>query len=540
VSALTTSQRPVLRRGSVRSKLFTLVGVGILATLAASGTALVGLSQVNGDVTTLHDHAAAPLAAFAELRDAEGDSRVNIYAYVAAKSDAQRATVQDSVTESDAYVQASVDSYLAAHGDATDARGVAMTDFAAKFADWKTVRDTVVFAAAARNDPVAADVAIHGPLAAANDAMGIPLDDLFTAEKKAADETTASATAGYRTVQLTLGAVVVAGILIALATATTQARRMLAVIRVIRDALEHLAGGDLTWRAPELRSGDELAQMVGAAASATESMRTVIAQVTDGVATLNASVAGLIASTGTMDTAAVAASSQVSGAAGEVDIVNANIRTVATGTDQMSVSIREIASTAQQAAQVARSAVATAQTADERVRRLNDSSVEIMAIVKVITSIAEQTNLLALNATIEAARAGDAGKGFAVVAAEVKDLANETARATDDITVRVATIQGDTGGVVEAIGQIQSVIEHIDELQTTVAGAVEEQSATTAEMSRSVDHAASASDRIAARMQAVTDATDATSQGVRSTRTSTDELTSLSASLSQVVGHFRV
>jgi methyl-accepting chemotaxis protein len=158
-----------------------------------------------------------------------------------------------------------------------------------------------------------------------------------------------------------------------------------------------------------------------------------------------------------------------------VDQVNGNVQTVAAGTQEMIATIREIASTAQEAARVAQSAVETAGTASEQAHRLGQSSTEIMAIVKAITSIAEQTNLLALNATIEAARAGESGRGFAVVAGEVKELANETARATEDINRRVEAILG-------AIGEIRSVINRISELQITVAGAVEEQSATTEEI----------------------------------------------------------
>ena len=141
--------------------------------------------------------------------------------------------------------------------------------------------------------------------------------------------------------------------------------------------------------------------------------------------------------------------------------------------------------------------MAEAARATETVRQLGESSAEIGNVIKLITSIAEQTNLLALNATIEAARAGDAGKGFAVVASEVKDLAQETARATEDIGARVTAIQQDTGGAVEVISRISEVIAQINDFQTTIASAVEEQTATTGEMSRSIAEVANGSSRIA-------------------------------------------
>ena len=174
----------------------------------------------------------------------------------------------------------------------------------------------------------------------------------------------------------------------------------------------------------------------------------------------------------------------VSGAADEV---SRNVQTVAAGAEEMGASIREIAHSANEAARVA---VAGGRPWSTRPTRPSPSSApssqEIGNVVKVITSIAEQTNLLALNATIEAARAGEAGKGFAVVANEVKELAQETARATEDIARRVEAIQADTTGAVEAIGEISTIITSINDYQLTIASAVEEQTATTNEMSRNV------------------------------------------------------
>ena len=173
--------------------------------------------------------------------------------------------------------------------------------------------------------------------------------------------------------------------------------------------------------------------------------------------------------------------------------VASSVDTVAAGSSQMESAIREIATNATEAARVAGQAVTVAETTTRTVGKLGDSSQEIATVVKLINGIAEQTNLLALNATIEAARAGEAGKGFAVVASEVKELAQETARATEDISRRVEAIQADTAGAVDAIGQISSVIGEINDFQATIAAAVEEQTATTNEMNRNVAEAASGS-----------------------------------------------
>src|SRR3712207_4671236 len=163
----------------------------------------------------------------------------------------------------------------------------------------------------------------------------------------------------------------------------------------------------------------------------------------------------------------------------------------------MGASINEIAQNAAEAARVAGTAVQAAEETTRTVSKLGVSSQEIGEVVKTITSIAEQTNLLALNATIEAARAGEAGKGFAVVANEVKELAQETAKATEDIARRVDAIQADTAGATTAISGIAGIISQINDFQLTIASAVEEQGATTAEMNRSVSEAATGSGEIA-------------------------------------------
>jgi methyl-accepting chemotaxis protein len=215
--------------------------------------------------------------------------------------------------------------------------------------------------------------------------------------------------------------------------------------------------------------------------------------------------------------------------------VSSNVKTVATSADEMNETVREIAKNASEAARVAMAAVRTAEQTNLTVAKLGESSVEIGKVIKVITSIAQQTNLLALNATIEAARAGEAGKGFAVVANEVKELAKQTAAATEDIGQKIEAIQSDTRRAVDAINQIGQVIAQINDFQNTIASAVEEQAATTREIARNATQVAKGSTEISGNIAGVSMAAQNVSQGAHNTLTAARELTRLAAELRAAV-----
>jgi methyl-accepting chemotaxis protein len=220
--------------------------------------------------------------------------------------------------------------------------------------------------------------------------------------------------------------------------------------------------------------------------------------------------------------------------------VSRNVQTVATGAEEMSASIREIAKNANEAARVATNAVRVAEVTNVTVAKLGESSADIGKVIKVITSIAQQTNLLALNATIEAARAGEAGKGFAVVANEVKELAKETAKATEDIGQKIEAIQADTRGAVQAIGEIGSIINQINDISNTIASAVEEQTATTNEIGRNVTEAAKGSAEIAENITGVAQTAKSTSDGAAETQRASGELARMAAELHSLVAKFKV
>src|ERR1022692_3506304 len=218
--------------------------------------------------------------------------------------------------------------------------------------------------------------------------------------------------------------------------------------------------------------------------------------------------------------------------------VSKNVTVVATGSEQMQASIREISKSANESAKVAKAAVGVAETTNSTIAKLGESSVEIGKVIKVITSIAQQTNLLALNATIEAARAGEAGKGFAVVANEVKELAKETAKATEEIGQKIDAIQTDTKGAVQAIGEISAIINQINDISNNIASAVEEQTVTTNEIARNVAEAAKGTGEIAKNIGGVALAAQNTTRGATDMQKAAQSLSGMAAQLQGLVAKF--
>lgn len=271
-------------------------------------------------------------------------------------------------------------------------------------------------------------------------------------------------------------------------------------------------------------------------------------------ANLRESIGEIARTSGTVATAASDVRNvgeQLGGAAGETatqadvvaraaDAVSGSIHTLASATEEMSASIREIARNAAHAAQVATDAVHSTERTDASVAKLAQSSDEIGEVIKLITMIAQQTKLLALNATIEAARAGEAGKGFAVVANEVQELAKETTRATDEIGRKIQAIRVDTDTAVTAIREIGAIVQKINDFQTTIAGATEEQTATTNEMSRHVTEAARATEEIAQGVQGVAKTAAGTSEGAARSQATAVGLTSAADALRALVARFRI
>jgi methyl-accepting chemotaxis protein len=317
-----------------------------------------------------------------------------------------------------------------------------------------------------------------------------------------------------------------------------QAEELRVKVENILDVVNAASLGDLTKEMP-VKGSDSIGQMAEGLGKFLANLRGNVSNIAQTAQVLASSSQELTAVSQQMAANAEETASQANVASAAAEQVSKNVTTVSTGAEEMGASIKEIAKSANEAAKVATSAVKVAEKTNATVAKLGESSAEIGNVIKVITSIAQQTNLLALNATIEAARAGEAGKGFAVVANEVKELAKQTAKATEDISRKIEAIQGDTKGAVEAIAQIGKIINQINDIQNTIASAVEEQTATTGEISRNVAEAAQGSNEIAQNITGVAQAARSTTEGASNTKTSADELSKIALDLQKLVAQFK-
>jgi methyl-accepting chemotaxis protein len=536
----------LLRRSSIRLRL---VALALLPLAAMSGVALVAISglstQRQAATATAASESLAQRALQVKYQAADWNGWQTAYAFDAIRGVRNAASdtgdSRKAFLASGAALARQLGSLASSHG-LTNRQSAQVAAALAAVKDFNTV-DAQIAAGYASSDPkaqatanklvITTEITNYQKAATAVQALSADLTAQAARNTRAASRSAASG-------KLTVLIAVTLGFVIAGAAAVVVIASISRPLRQLEARLLDITAGegDLTATVDESGS-DEVSRTAALFNQFVGQIAGVIRLVAESSHAVAASAEELTATTTSISASSEEASVQAASVAEAARQVSANVETVAAGAEQMGASISEISQNAAEAARVAGRGVDVVSGANTTVEQLGESSRQIGDVIKVIASIAEQTNLLALNATIEAARAGEAGKGFAVVAGEVKDLAQETARATEDITRRVDAIQHDALSAVSAISEISDVMQRINDFQLTVAAAVEEQIATTQEMSRNVAQAAAGSGEIAANITGVADASVLTAQGVTESQQAVNDLARLSSELQALISRFR-
>jgi methyl-accepting chemotaxis protein len=524
-----------LRNLQVAQKLFVSFGVLCLLVIAVGAT---GLVQLQRSQQRLDDMYHANLQSTVLVGDVRADVQqaTALTAQLILHSPlADVADVQRTIQRLDADIDATWAQYAAQQVGATAADRAA---FGTALSKYRQVRDQQLVPAARRNDLQSYLSAQNNYLQPLTSTMSVALDNIARAENAAAGQQMTAAKRAGETAFVIVLALVAGALLLAIVLTVMVSRAIARPLRQTVEVLEGLADGRLDQRI-DVTGRDEVGRMAGALNTALDRLTGALGGISANVTTLASSSEELTAVAGQMTSSAGRSAARARAVSAVSGQISQNITTVSAGAEEIGSSIAEIARSTASAAEVAGRAVHISGEAGQILQQLGTSSAEIVAVVKIITSIAAQTNLLALNATIEAARAGDAGKGFAVVAGEVKELAQETARATEDISKRVGAIQSDSAAAVTAIGEIGAVIDQINATQTAIAAAVEQQTATTNEMGRNVGEVATGSHEISSNVAEVAAAAAETTGAAANTAAAADELARIAHDLQNSLGMFR-
>jgi methyl-accepting chemotaxis protein len=529
------SRGGLLRNLQVSQKLLVSFGVLCLLLIAVGVTGLVEANRAGQRMDRMYRENLQATALIGEIRAKVQEATAMSAKLVLRSPVTDVASVESSIAQLDTQIDKTWAKYaeIAAATTRTD-RDI----FVDLLADYREARSTRLVPAARNDDLLGYLGALNSYIDPLTRGITVSLNNLAKAEDAAAREQRAAAARSENNARVLTISLIAGALALALLLGLLVSRAIARPLRQTVTVLEGLAEGRLDQRLT-VAGRDEVGRMAGALNTALDRLTTTLRGINAGVGTLAASSEQLTAVAGQMRSSAARSAGRAGAVSDASRQISENITTVSAGAEEIGSSISEIARSTSSAAEVAGKAVRISSEAGAILQQLGTSSAEIVNVVKIITNIAEQTNLLALNATIEAARAGDAGKGFAVVAGEVKELAQETASATEDIRTRVSAIEADSAAAVTAIAEIGAVIDLINNTQTAIAAAVEEQTATTNEMSRNVSEVAGGTQQISANVAEVAEAAAETTSAADGTAAAADDLARVASDLQQSLSMFR-
>jgi methyl-accepting chemotaxis protein len=520
---------------SVRIKILASVLTVAFLGIGVTVFGMSRMSHLNDQMTTSRDNS-RQIQNLALVRDAVDQTRLDVLGILLSVDATSRASGVALFQTAKNRVESAVSTYRNTGLDARQEKK--LTEFQNHWKRFSTLADDKLLPQSLKSTETAEEI-LSKEIEPTTAMMDTILQDLVTISSEEVDQQERTANDVYSTARFWMLLLQGIGLVLSLALAVFIARLVTCPLALCVSTLRTIATGDLTARAP-VKYQDEIGQLASQLNGTVEAVGAMVRGVASNAERLSATSAHLSSTALQLSGSSEETASKAGNASEIAEHVSKSIQSIAEGARGMGQSIKEIATNAGEAAQVASGASTTAQHVNDIVSRLGQSSSEIDNVIKMITTIAGQTHLLALNATIEAARAGDAGLGFAVVAEEVKQLAHETATATEDISRRISSIQAETKEAISTIGEISKIIEMINEYSTTIADAVQEQEATTSETSRNVNEAATGSSDIATNITSVAEAAGSTASGAVATQAAAQELAELASELRHTVKGFRV